>query len=328
MKNKFQILILITILFADNDSQTGGGLSFLNISTTAKMNALGNTMFSELGSPSALILNPANTWNLSKRKFSFNTVIFNQSLDAQINHMFLGFKINNSQVTLGTVQYGVKEIESYSEEGVFEQYFDFSDLALSLGYSYRISNIYWGLSTSLISENFTNMNYERTFFYQYDIGFSYTKIPLRIIDFSIGASMKNVFDKDFNLISSMNSNNIIGSMVTFNANNFSYKGYFDILFQKILGVYSGRFGSEFQYNYYGYLGSFYLGYNDFRFNALDIFSLSETNQYNSQLKWGVGINIPVRDLIFNIVYSQSIPGKETRMDSKFMTISLTKNKKN
>ena len=62
----------------------------------------------------------------------------------------------------------------------------------------------------------------------------------------------------------MNSNNIIGTMLSYNRNNFIYRGYFDVLFQKILDVYSGRFGSEFQYNFNnGFGGALYLGYNDF-----------------------------------------------------------------
>lgn len=327
MKSKIVILI-VSIFFVQISANTGGGLSFLNIASSGKMNALGNTMFSDLGSPSATLLNPANTWSTINQNISFNTVIFNQALDAQINHMFLGFKIKNSQLTIGSVKYGISNIESYDQEGVFQQYFDFSDLAFILGFSYRVSNIYWGLSTSLITENFSNVGYERTYFYQYDIGFSYTNIPLKIIDFSLGASMKNVFDSKFNLINSMNSNNILGTMITYNNRNFAYKGYFDVLFQKILGVYSGRFGSEFQYNYKNYLTSLYLGYNDFRFTPLDVFSLSETNQYNSQLKWGIGFKIPLNTWSFNFVYAQSLPGKDTRMDSKFMTISINRKNNN
>ena len=71
-------------------STTGGGLSFLNIAATSKMNSLGNTMFSDLGNPSAILFNPANSWSSSKYKVSFNNVWFNQSLDASINQMFLG----------------------------------------------------------------------------------------------------------------------------------------------------------------------------------------------------------------------------------------------
>jgi len=328
MKNNIFIIIIISFLCANgNAATTGGGLSFLNIAATAKMNSLGNTMFSELGSPSAIILNPSNSWSTSNYKVSFNNIWFNQNLDAQINHIFLGKRYKQSQLSLGIIQYGVKDIEGYDEYGYFNDYFDFSDLALMIGYSYRISNIYWGISTALISENFSNISYDRTYFYQYDIGFSYTRIPIKGLDFSVGVSMKNIFDQDFNLQNSMNSNNIIGSMIAFNGEKFIYKGYFDVLFQKILGVYSGRFGSEFQYNHKGFTGSLYLGYNDFRFTSLDIFSLSETNQYNSQFKWGVGFNIPIQNRLLGIVYGQSLPGKETRMDSRFMTITITKHSK-
>ncbi len=328
MRNNIFIAIIICFLCSSaNSATTGGGLSFLNIAATAKMNSLGNTMFSELGSPSAIILNPSNSWSSSNYKLSFNNIWFNQHLDAKINHMFLGFKRKQSQFSLGLIQYGVKDIEGYDEYGYFNDYFDFSDLAFILGYSYRVSNIYWGISTALISENFSNIGYDKTYFYQYDIGFSYTKIPLKLIDLSIGVSMKNVFDQNFKIQNSMNSNNIIGSMVSFNIKDFVYKGYFDVLFQKILGVYSGRFGSELQYNYKGLGGALYLGYNDFRFTSLDIFSLSETNQYNSQLKWGIGIDIPIKERLFSIVYGQSLPGKETRMDSQFMTITITKHTK-
>ena len=72
-KNNIFIIIIISFLCSNgNATTTGGGLSFLNIATTAKMNSLGNTMFSELGSPSAIILNPANSWSSSNYKVSFN----------------------------------------------------------------------------------------------------------------------------------------------------------------------------------------------------------------------------------------------------------------
>ena len=330
MKNKLLILIFLSIITADS---TGGGLSFLNIAPTSKMNSLGNTMFSGLGDPSSILFNPANSWSISRYKFSVNNVWYNESLDAQVNHLFMSFKLKKSSqslYSLGFIQYGVDNIEEYNNEADFQDYFSFSDLAFLLGYSYRTSNIYWGISSALISENFSNIDYDRTYFYQYDIGVSLVDFPItNTISFSSGISIKNVFNDKFESQNSMNNNNIIGTMMSYNSlnSNFTAKGYFDILFQKILDVYSGRFGFELGYNIKDIQTSLCLGYNDFRLTSLDTFSLLETNEYNSQLKWGIGIGLPFKNSMVQIFMGQAVPGKSIAMDSKFITITLTGNPK-
>ena len=108
MKNKILILIFISFLVPNS---TGGGLSFLNIAPTSKINSLGNTMFSGLGEPSSMLFNPANIWSFSKYKLSINNVWYNKNLDAQVSHLFMSFKLKESSYSLGFVQYGVNKIE-------------------------------------------------------------------------------------------------------------------------------------------------------------------------------------------------------------------------
>ena len=52
-------------------------------------------------------------------------------------------------------------------------------------------------------------------------------------------------------------------------------------------------------------------------------NLNETNEYNSQLKWGIGVGLPLKNNMIQIFMGQSLPGKSIAMDSKFITITLT-----
>ena len=61
-------------------------------------------------------------------------------------------------------------------------------MALLLGYSHRTSNIYWGFSGALISENFSGIEYERTYFYQYEI---YRAPDKGLTDITLIASIPN-----------------------------------------------------------------------------------------------------------------------------------------
>ena len=340
MKNKIIILIFISFVL----SQTGGGLSFMNIAGSSRMNALGNTMFSDFSNPTSLLLNPANTWSQTNYKISINNAWYDPVLDIQLSHIFLSFKIKESLFSFGFIEHGVKNIESYSNEAVFEGFFNFSDIAFLLGYSHRTSNVFWGFSGAVISENFTNIDYERSYYYQYDIGVSLVDLQLtNSINLSSGFSMKNIFDKDFNYKNTANSNNIMGSVISYSSSksNLIINSYFDFLFQKTLDVNTGRFGLEIGYGYNrkskpdskniskykSYELSLCFGYNDFRFLPLDSFSLQETNQYNSQLKYGIGLKFPFYGNTVDIFGGQSIATTENPLSSKFMTISFSKRKR-
>ena len=316
----------------------------MNVSSTSRMNSLGNTMFSDFSNPSSILLNPANAWNQSNYKFSINNAWYDPLLDIQLNHLFLSLKLKESLLSLGFVHYGIKDIESYDQSAHFNGYFSFSDLAFLLGYSHRTSNIYWGISGALISENFSGIEYERTYFYQYDIGMSIVDFPItNTIDVSSGFSMKNVFDQDFNYQNTANSNNIIGTMVKYSSrrSNLIIKSYFDFLFQKSIDVNTGRFGLEIGYGintkskpnkkgvskYKTYSVSLCLGYNDFRFVPLDTFTLQETNEYNGQLKYGIGLTFPFYGNIVDVFGGQSFSSTKNPLSSQFMTISFSKKKK-
>ena len=343
MKNKIFILIFSLISFVISNP-IGGGLAFLNVPGTSKMNALGNTMFSDLANPSAMLINPANTWSQSSYNFSINNVLYNPDLDIQLNHLFLSFKIKESLFSFGFINHGIEKIENYTDDADFEGYLTFSDLALLLGYSHRTSNIFWGFSGALIIEEFSNIEYETNYFYQYDVGMSIIQIPItNSIQLSSGISLKNVVDSEFKIQNSANSNNILGSMLTYSSNNSPIKmnTYFDFLFQKTLNVYTGRFGFQLSYDftiksepnklgkvkYRPYGISLCLGYNDFRFTSLDTFDLQETNSYNSQLKYGLGITIPFIGNTVNLFLGQSIESSSNPLQSQFMSISISRKKK-
>jgi len=339
MRNKVIILLFLSISIANT---VGGGLAFLNVPGTARTSSLGNTMFSDLSNPSSILINPANTWSQSSYKFSLNNVLYNPELDIQLSHLFLSLKLKESTFVLGFVQHGIDNIESYTDQAVFDGYLTFSDLAFLMGYSYRTTNINWGLSTAIISENFSNIDYEASYFYQYDVGMSIVKVPItNNIDISSGITIKNVVDSEFKSQNSANSNNIIGTMVSYAAvsSPLRINSYFDFLFQKTIDVYTGRFGFELSYDfnvkskpdnfgnvrYKPYGISVCLGYNDFRFTTLDTFDLQQTNEYNSQLKYGLGITIPLLGYKVDIFGGQTFDGNNNPLKSKFMSIYFSKN---
>ena len=346
MKNK--IILLLLSLSISLSNTTGGGLAFLNVPGTAKMNSLGNTMFSDFSNPSSILVNPANTWHQSSYKFSINNVVYNPQLDIQLSHLFLSFKPKNkfkkSSFTFGFIQHGIDNIESYTDNAEFDGYFTFSDLAFLMGYSYKTTNINWGFSAAVISENFSNIDYETAYFYQYDIGMSMIKIPISSsnIDFSFGVNLKNTVDSKFKNQNSANNNNIIGTMLSYSSFNSPIRinSYFDFLFQKSMDIYTGRFGVELSYDfnvktiqdklgkvkYKPYGVSLCIGYNDFRFTSLDVFDLQETNEYNSQLKYGIGVTLPLLGYKVDIFGGQTFDGNSNPLKSKFMSIYFSKNR--
>ena len=341
MRNKIFILLFLSLSIANT---VGGGLAFLNIPGTARMNSLGNTMFSDISNPSSILINPANTWHQSSYKFSLNNVAYNPELDIQLSHLFMSFKLRKSSFTLGFIQHGIDNIERYTDDAIFDGYLTFSDMAFLIGYCYRTGNINWGFSTSIISENFSNIDYETTYFYQYDVGMSIVKVPItNNIDVSSGITIKNVIDSEFKSQNSANSNNILGTMISYASvgSPLRISSYFDFLFQKTIDVYTGRFGIKLSYDinvktkpdrignvkYKPYGLSICLWYNDFRFTSLDNFDLQQTNEYNSQLKYGLGITIPLLGYKVDIFGGQTFDGNNNPLKSKFMSIYFSKNKR-
>ena len=129
-------------------------------------------------------------------------------------------------------------------------------------------------------------------------------------------------------------------MLSYSSTNSPLKinSYFDFLFQKTIDVYTGRFGFQVSYafsikskpndlgrvKYNPYGISLCLGYNDFRFTTLDSFDLQETNSYNSQLKYGIGITLPFMGHKVNIFGGQTFDDNSNPLKSTFMSISFSK----
>ena len=63
MIRKYIFIFSLSFIFSQN---TGGSLSFMNISPTSNAHSLGNTIASEINNPASLLLNPANAWNSSR----------------------------------------------------------------------------------------------------------------------------------------------------------------------------------------------------------------------------------------------------------------------
>ena len=129
-------------------------------------------------------------------------------------------------------------------------------------------------------------------------------------------------------------------MLSYSSSNspIKIKSYFDFLFQKSMDIYTGRLWFEVSYNfniksnpdklgkvkYNPYGISLCFGYNDFRFTTLDVFDLQETNEYNSQFKYGVGITVPLLSYKVDIFVGQTFDGNSNPLKSKFMSIYFSK----
>ena len=72
---------------------------------------------------------------------------------------------------------------------------------------------------------------------------------------------------------------------------------------------------------------FLSGYNDFRFTALDNFDLQKTNEYNSQLKYGIGITIPLLGHRVDIFGGYNFDTNTNPLKAKFMSINFSKDNK-
>ena len=107
MIKKYLIIIVfyLTIIYSDNlDSD----ISYINLPVSSLSNTLGNTLISDIASPSCLLTNPANIWDnrkISNKGFdwspAFNINLYglqnslNNSYGANIGSFFTSLKIES-----------------------------------------------------------------------------------------------------------------------------------------------------------------------------------------------------------------------------------------
>lgn len=247
MKIIFIYLIsLPMIIFCDE----AGGLSFLNIPTSGNSASLGNTITADLYRPTSLLQNPANIWQNSQHTFSLS----NRTAITQTNYLngFYGLKIRDLTFCLGVVKYGVNKIEEYDTEANFQGYFNFQNWAIALGTSMRISGILFGIGVSHITQDFTQISYEKENFLGLDIGVTVMDLLYKNnnVDLTVSYVNKIMFGiPDFKQVNSATSNNILGFKTLFRQNSISLSIFSDLLINANSKMVNMRAGLQPQINF-------------------------------------------------------------------------------
>ncbi len=139
-KKATQSLIFYLFLCPTYGTESAGGLSFLNIPASSLSTSLGNTITSDMGSPSAMLQNPANIWQYPRWSFIFNYKSQDSDLGSKYMNTFIGFRHKQWSISAGVISYGVDDIEEYDNEAHFVNYFDFSNYAIPVGISLKTSH--------------------------------------------------------------------------------------------------------------------------------------------------------------------------------------------
>ena len=247
MKIIFIYLISLPMIIFGDES---GGLSFLNIPTSGNSASLGNTITADLYRPTSLLQNPANIWQNSQHTFS----ISKRSAITQTNYLngFYGLKIRDLTFCLGVVKYGVNKIEEYDTEANFLGYFNFQNWAIALGTSKRMSGMLFGIGVSHITQNFTQISYNKENFLGLDIGVTVMDLLYRNNNVILTVSYVNkiMFDiPDFQQVNSATSNNILGIKTLFRQNSISLSIFSDLLFNANSKMVNMRAGLQPQINF-------------------------------------------------------------------------------
>ncbi len=183
------IIFSFSISFSQN---TGGSLAFMNISPTANSRSLGYTIASEMHKPAALLLSPANIWQYSNMKVSVNDMSLSRLDDLTYNNIFLSKKVNDWTFGAGGINFGVKRIEEYDEDAVFEGYFNYQSKAMMFGVANKISNFIWGLGISMMDEGFSKFDSNKNTHIGLDLGVTFLDVKISNLYFTGGMSSKSI----------------------------------------------------------------------------------------------------------------------------------------
>tara|TARA_Y100000310_G_scaffold146567_2_gene145898 strand:- start:38 stop:1051 length:1014 start_codon:yes stop_codon:yes gene_type:complete len=313
-----------------------GGLSFLNIPTSAVSSYLGNTMAAEMGFPSALVQNPANIWQHQKLKLSFlhreDTI---KELGAEYNNVFLGWNFNyikKVSFALGLIRYDISKIERYDELANFLGYFKYTNWAVLGGLSLKGSGMQGGVGFSYINQFFTNIGYEKEHFFGIDLGFnmdqvqktffpSLTKLP----ELNLSLVIKTVFSQTGDPVRTASTNSIVGIQVVQKwPNSFSVLWNTDYLSQSGSDMGFVRLGTQAKWLPNKNFGiGFGGGYNRFPVNSLKGTTDGDLRKYSG--KWSFGLTLELNKIAklidLEIGYSYEI--HPVQLDSQYISFRFS-----
>ena len=216
LKPPTQFLIFYLFFCPTYGTESAGGLSFLNIPASSLSTSLGNTITSDMGSPSAMLQNPANIWQYPRWSFIFNYKSQNSGLGSNYMNTFIGYRRKQLSICTGFISYGVSKIEQYDEEAHFVNYFDFLNYAIPVGISLKTSHFLWGIGANYIGQRFTKMDYDKESFLGFDVGVSVIELLSKYdqVDITVSYVNKMIYSvNEKNFVSTAFGNSIFGCKV-------------------------------------------------------------------------------------------------------------------
>jgi len=166
----FKILNLIFLISFAFSDVLAPDISFIDLPLNAKHASLGNTYLSDIGSPTNILLNPANIWfgdDINKNKNSF---IKNTYSRANISNLQFMEKDNifnlmhsiqfGKAITLGLgyTESSQNDIEHYDSNANYLGDIEYKQSATSIGFASKFSGINIGFSATQFYNNFINSN--------------------------------------------------------------------------------------------------------------------------------------------------------------------------
>ncbi len=247
-----------------------------------------------MGSPSAILQNPANIWQYPRLTLTVNTRKQNNNdLGSKYFNIFSGFRHKQWSFSLGVISYGIDNIEQYDNEASFVNHFDFSNYAIPIGVSWRTSRVLWGIGTNLIRQDFTKLGYGNESFVGFDVGVSVIDFFPKYDKLNITMSYVNkmIYSRDKkSLVNTALGNSVFGFKV----------GAWDLLaFHMDIVINSGtdiknmRLGGQAYWSGKNVKLALNAGYNKVPIGSPNEINYSEYSKYSGKKSLGGFIEFPI-----------------------------------
>ena len=172
MNRTIKILAFLSSMLFAQDDMLAPDISFIDLPFNAKSGSLGNTYLSDIGSPSNILLNPANIWfgddivtnknhrlkniytklNISNLSFLEDDNVFNLMFSSQFgDKITFGF---------GYVENSQTNINNYDQNANYLGNIEYKQSAASVGFASKFSGINIGVSATMFNNNFMDSNEE------------------------------------------------------------------------------------------------------------------------------------------------------------------------
>ena len=242
MIKKYIFIFALSFIFSQD---TGGSLSFMNISPTSNAHSLGNTIASEMNNPASLLLNPANAWNSSRIKASTSYWMQSNIPGVSYSNQFGSFSIKKWTFSAGHVGYGVKDIEFYDEQAVQGNNFSFGADAFMFGVAHKITNLMWGIGVNGAVEKFSDHQSNGHAHFGVDLGVTIADLRLDKNMFVTGGMcFKNTILGLDQIRSSYATSSGFGKFSYVFNDIAIFNIYGDLIAQQALGRYHLNFGTQ------------------------------------------------------------------------------------